>query len=295
MLNVKNQEVVVYNPKIPFKINMVTTDSVIDEYGKIKNILEHWHSEVEVTYTFSGLARHYIDGKCYQAQEGKVFITNSESIHKINSSLDGVKKDDKVLAITVQIKYEFLKKLIPDMKEKYFLAEIKDDDGSIRRIMEQFIPYSTEYAYGEYEDIKLTGFLYELIYILCSKALVGKDEVFPINSQKNMERLRGVIQYVEAHYMEPIVQADVAKKFYFTKEYFSRFFKKNTGVTFKEYLTGYRIQKAYSEVVNTDKKMMDIAFDNGFADERSYIKAFKEYYHNTPFQYRQCKKCKFIG
>ncbi len=37
------------------------------------------------------------------------------------------------------------------------------------------------------------------------------------------------MQYVEAHYTEEITQYEVAERFYFTKEYFSRFFKKEYG------------------------------------------------------------------
>lgn len=93
--------------------------------------------------------------------------------------------------------------------------------------------------------------------------------------------------YVNQHYTEPIKQQAVAKKFYFTTEYFSRFFRKNTGMTFKEYLMRVRVKKAKEEVLHTDKSMLEIAMDTGFTDSRSLIHAFREVYDITPYQFRK--------
>lgn len=79
----------------------------------------------------------------------------------------------------------------------------------------------------------------------------------------------------------------MAEKFYFSKEYFARFFKKNTGMTFVQYLTKYRIQKARFQLIHSDASMLDIALDNGFCDDRRFILAFKSQYGITPFQYRK--------
>ena len=114
----------------------------------------------------------------------------------------------------------------------------------------------------------LTGKVYELMYWICRDGLVLKEEVLPVNSQKNLERLRGIMEYVREHYTEPVTQGEVARRFYFTREYFSRFFKKNTGLTFKEYLTRYRVNAARDDLLNTDKTILEIAVNHGFADAR---------------------------
>ena len=96
--------------------------------------------------------------------------------------------------------------------------------------------------------------------------------------------------YVNAHYTEPIQQQIVAEKFYFTREYFSRFFRKNTGMTFKEYLMKVRVRAAKEEILETEKSMLEIAMDTGFTDSRSLIHAFKKVYDITPYQFRKQKK-----
>ena len=158
----------------------------------------------------------------------------------------------------------------------------------IEQLMKEFSYYAgKEKEHEPYENLRLMSMLYELMYLLCRNDLVVRETVFPINNQKNLERLRGIMQYVEVHYTEEITQYEVAKRFYFTKEYFSRFFKKNTGMTFKEYVMHYRLKQAYDPIVYTERSILDIALDCGFADARGLINAFKRVYGDTPYQYRK--------
>lgn len=127
-------------------------------------------------------------------------------------------------------KVDFVKKLVPNLEQMYFLPEADSDMEKIEQLMKEFSYYAgKEKEHETYENLRLMSMLYELMYLLCRDDLVVRETVFPINNQKNLERLRGIMQYVEVHYTEEITQYEVAERFYFTKEYFSRFFKKNTG------------------------------------------------------------------
>lgn len=75
-----NYEIVEYTHSLPFQIRNFTGWTIQNDRGDIKDVLEHWHQEIEIVYTFEGHALHYIDGKIHRAAPGKLFITNSESI-----------------------------------------------------------------------------------------------------------------------------------------------------------------------------------------------------------------------
>ena len=285
--NEKNYQVINYSEQLPFLIHNITRDGMLDKAEKQKEMLEHWHSEVELGYTYAGHAIHYIDGKIYREEPGKLLITNSESIHKVISDTD-IPENIEIVATVLLINYDFLKSVIPDLSEKYFLTEVKCERGSIREIIELFAQYAdNKKLLKPYEKLFLIGKIYELLYLLCRDALADREEIFPINNEKNLERLRGIMLYVNQHYTESIKQQAVAKKFYFTTEYFSRFFRKNTGMTFKEYLMRVRVKQAKEEVLHTDKSMLEIAMDTGFTDSRSLIHAFKEVYNITPYHFRK--------
>lgn len=95
------------------------------------------------------------------------------------------------------------------------------------------------------------------------------------------------MNYINDHYKESLLQREVAERFYFSKEYFSRFFRKNTGMTFKEYLMRVRVKSAREAVVRTDDSMLEIALESGFTDSRALIIAFRAVYGETPYQYRK--------
>ena len=80
-----NYEIVEYTHSLPLQIQNFTGRTIQDDRGDIKDVLEHWHQEIEIVYTFEGHALHYIDGKVHRAAPGKLFVTNSESIHKVIS------------------------------------------------------------------------------------------------------------------------------------------------------------------------------------------------------------------
>lgn len=278
-------ELVQYEAKVPFRIHNVTRSLIQDHGGNVQNVLEHWHSELEIAYTYCGHARHYIDGCVQEAYPGALFVTNSESIHKVLSDAD---VEQELIATILMLNDEFVRELVPNLKEMYFLPDTKCGSPEIEALMREL----AEYADGKkgirpYEELRLIGKVYELMSVLCQSALVVRESVLPVNSQKNLERLRGVMQYVSENYTEPMIQSEVAQRFYFTREYFSRFFRKNTGMTFKEYVSRYRVNAAREALLHTDQTILEIAVNTGFSDARGLIQAFKQVYGTTPLQYRK--------
>ena len=189
-------EVVNYAEHLPFRIHSITRKEIMDGYGRRKDVLEHWHRELEIVYTFVGHAEHYIDGKVYRADSGSLFVTNSESIHKIVSDIN-IDENVDTVAIVLIINPEFVEQLIPNIKEMYFRTDVHSENEKIDKIMREFLEYSDHRKSMEpYEEVKLLGLMYELMYLICKDALASRKEAFPINNEKNMERLRGIMLYV---------------------------------------------------------------------------------------------------
>jgi AraC-like DNA-binding protein len=58
-------------------------------------------------------------------------------------------------------------------------------------------------------------------------------------------------------------------------------------MTFKEYLSDFRVNMAREDLQNSVKSILEIALAHGFTDARGYINAFKRIYGTTPLQYRK--------
>lgn len=278
-----------YNENEPF---VVINAPALDQNGKTiddaKQLLHHWHEELEVAYILNGKSMHYIDGVCVEGVPGRLVVTNSESVHNI--IVENVPGDEPVTgSIVLLIHAQFLREQFPQYQTLYFTNERTQAGPEIRDIMLHLSAYADRKRHNAYEFLYAKGLILQLLYYMCEQGTVRRDMV-NVNEQKNIERLKGVLQYVENHYMEPLSQAEVAARFYFNREYFSRYFKKCTGMNFTEYLARFRLEKAKKMLVRSDRRVLDIALENGFSDERRLINAFKRYYGTTPLQYRKLVK-----
>lgn len=98
--------------------------------------------------------------------------------------------------------------------------------------------------------------------------------------------IRHVIKYLKEHYQEGIVLKDVADQFGVTNTYLSMLFKKETGETLKEYLTGLKIEKAKRLLKETHEQVIEISKEVGYDNEHYFSRMFKQKTGMTPTSYR---------
>ncbi|WP_165602806.1 AraC family transcriptional regulator [Lederbergia galactosidilytica] len=79
----------------------------------------------------------------------------------------------------------------------------------------------------------------------------------------------------------------IAEKFNYNKDYLSRIFKKETGITMTEYINLQKINKAKDLLTRTDKNIKRIAYDVGIQDEKYFMRLFKKYMGLTPTDFRK--------
>jgi two-component system response regulator YesN len=96
--------------------------------------------------------------------------------------------------------------------------------------------------------------------------------------------LQGIKDYIYEHLNEDISLQEVADKMFFSTVYFSRFFKKQTGETFSNYLLRIRMEHAV-KLLQKNKKVTEISEACGYHDPGYFSRIFKEYYKYTPKDY----------
>ncbi|MDB4438579.1 AraC family transcriptional regulator [bacterium] len=93
--------------------------------------------------------------------------------------------------------------------------------------------------------------------------------------------------YLEENFIEPIHLDEVAEKFQISTFHFCRRFKKATGITMTEYMTGLRVRFVEEALVNTEGRITDIAFNAGFQSLSHFNRAFHKLTGVSPTQYRK--------
>lgn len=246
----------------------------------------HWHEELEIAYILQDKVTYYIEGEQIEGNPGRLVVAGCESVHRI--SVAGNENFDPNLpaVIVLLLSKSFLEENFPEYRSMSFPNERTDTRPEIKEIMLQCSAYRDRKERHADDHLFMRGLLCQLLYHLCEDGLAVRKETAP---HADIRRLKQVLRFVEEHYREPITQADMAARLYFTPQYFSRYFKRFTGMTFTEHLTLYRLSRAKKELAHTDKAIGEIALDNGFADDRGLINAFKKNYQQTPSQYRKRK------
>ena len=73
----------------------------------------------------------------------------------------------------------------------------------------------------------------------------------------------------------------------YSEFYTTRKFKEISGMQFRDYLRQRKLAFALKEVRDSDKSLLEIAFDYGFSSHEAFTRAFKSTYGITPSQYRK--------
>lgn len=98
------------------------------------------------------------------------------------------------------------------------------------------------------------------------------------------------VEYVKESYSDKNISIEtVCKKLGVSAAYFSTVFKKETGKTFINYLTDYRMKQAVELLLTTDDKTYIIAEKVGYADPNYFSYVFKKKYGMAPSKYRTGK------
>ncbi|AKN30226.1 AraC family transcriptional regulator [Clostridium carboxidivorans P7] len=97
------------------------------------------------------------------------------------------------------------------------------------------------------------------------------------------------IDYIMRHLDEEISIEDVADYCHFSKYYFSRVFKKETGESIYAFIKRLKMeQSALNLKIEKDKSITDIGYDYGYSPS-NYSSAFKKHHNISPAEFRKSK------
>lgn len=283
-------EVVHYHTEMPFNILNVHKRDLYrnGNLSTASDVLDHWHNELEIVYSYSNDGIYYTDGVPHHLEADQFIIVNSRSIHKVISNRTTPYDDmPETLTTVLQISDSFLRSFIPNFEDLYFLPVFKTNEERPAQIMKDLARYADGKALNKYENMRLIGLVHELLYYICRDDLTLKDMEMPKKDRKNADILRKIISYTEDNYRLDINEMSAAQHFGYSASYFSRFFRSNMGITYKEFLTRMRINSAKDALTGSSKSVLEIAMDCGFSDARGLINMFNKYEGITPLKYRK--------
>lgn len=136
--------------------------------------------------------------------------------------------------------------------------------------------------------LKTKARVLEILSICYETGYLSRKELkIKSHTKDNQQKLKQLLTYIDNHYAGPITISDAAAQIEVTNQYFCRFFKKATGMSFTEYLNDLRLRHAAIELSQGTANIADVAYNNGFENTGYFFRVFKAKYQITPLQYRK--------
>ena len=104
---------------------------------------------------------------------------------------------------------------------------------------------------------------------------------------ENKNLIDKAIGFIQKNPKDNLSLQSIADNAGFSLTYFDAIFRQHTGYSPVEYSRIYKLTRSALELRRTQKTVLEIALDFGYASPESFTRAFKNFYSITPSEYRE--------
>ncbi|WP_186445670.1 helix-turn-helix domain-containing protein [Paenibacillus cremeus] len=282
--NARNEHVDYHHPLLRYKI----WDFKLDPLPSTSWNSWHYHKEVELLLLLEGSMQVETVDSMFELQGQDLLILGSSRLHR-------TKRHQPVKQIVLQ--FDMLAHL--DQYTKNYtpiLMELSDPLDRLNEVLAKY-PEVKQTMYqllkGIYREASsmepgfeavISGAIKQLLALFIRYA-PSTDPMSPADWQ----RLKPVLDYVEANYVQPIRIHDVLPIIHLEYHYFIKYFQQCIGMSFVDYLHFRRIKKAEHLLLTEPLSISDIGVQSGFPNVTQFIRIFKRYNGCTPAEFRKLR------
>jgi len=235
----------------------------------------HYHDFYEIFFLLSGESKSFfIEDKTYVAKANDLIFIHKDLLHKSN---------------VVSTEY---KRIIIHFSDDYvgssIISEMKSLFGNRIYTPENPDAVKTHVMNIANEKDKNDAFSLDLIKYsflsLLAYCVRNLSSYLASPSNPAIERLT---RHINNNFYNKLSLQQASEMLNMSQGHLSRLFAKNTGFSFREYITVIRIKNAKYQLKTTKKPIHQIADDCGFNDSNYFSTIFKEATGLSPLEYRR--------
>ena len=213
-----------------------------------------------------------IDERSYDLEPGDFVIYPPYTMHR-SFSAQGVSFSRIVLYFMPATIPPELRQALNAKVEPYELVLERDKHGILEQI-EALITEQTKS--GKFQADALQSRL-KLLLISALRA------EYKTPQPRSDPKMTAIIAYIQQHYFEPGLSLDeLAARFFISKSYLCREFKRFTSLSFVAYLNKIRVLHAQRLFVESDKTITAISAEVGFGSLTHFERVFVQHTQSTP-------------
>ncbi len=251
----------------------------------------HYHAEIELSLILFGTGTYNSEGVLYPVSAGDIFFYKSSVPHCMTDISEG---GMNILNIHIPPAYfhlvrsesdaphfgrEFLRRSFPTVKLTDILSEAEAE--KIRSLILSVRAELTE-RQAAFELIT-ESYLAEILVLLSRKMPPLYERV----SKESSEVIFRALEFIDAHFTEPISLESVSEFARLEKTYFATLFKKTVGTNPWEYILIKRVERAIDLLRSDNSTILEVAVKSGFNNTANFNKIFKKYTGTTPKEVRK--------
>lgn len=242
----------------------------------------HTHSAVEVVFTQRGNVVIEMTDQTFCVRAGQILLIPSDTPHSL-----AMEEDSSRLLFLFEPQVILTLRDLSGLGSLWRRPIYLSTESELRSQVASLLMKVTEVYNARQELWNSLCYSYLIqIYSLLGQSYMAKQNT-KSNETVGYEFISSAISYIKQNYMKKITLDDVADFAGFSRYYFSRVFKRATGVSFLDYLCRCRIAAAEEQLVHTNHSIQTIAFDCGFTSIATFNRIFREHKKCTPSYFRR--------
>lgn len=251
----------------------------------------HSHNYFEVDFVSSGQADFIFEGEKRQLHEGECaiiapysehdFIINDDSLvfclmirrSTFNTAFFGLRSGKDLLSY-------FFQSILKDERQANYLLFIAKNNSEIRSLFRGALIESI------YSDDYSNSCLISLVNLIFANLLRNYSQTLKYYDYSMGSDFSLVLQYIEHNY-NSLTLSELAEIFHYSEPYLSTLIRENTGRSFTDLIRELRLADAKNYLLNTSKKVGEIAELVGYNSADHFSRVFRSVYHESPASYRK--------
>jgi two-component system response regulator YesN len=293
---------------IPIVLDLETNLESIDVARKISNLLQNEKTTADIrigigrtynassdlkrsyqesilalSYCNQSLIYHYNDLQLQQEKEQNWEINLNQELQEILEAIKfGNVSKVETLASQLFLKYSHLQ----DQQDRLFFYllefvlaayQIGKDSKNFNKLLTSFD--QTFAIFKEKSDLSV-------VFKEITRRIVALTLIVKEGRQNQVKAIvRQAKDIIDRQFTEQLNLEDISHVIGISPFYFSRLFREELGISFSEYITKLRLEKAVS-LLAQGLSVKECCFSVGYNDPNYFSRIFRKYYDMTPSEYR---------
>ncbi len=251
---------------------------------------QHFHSFFEIFVLISPKAVHLVEGIPYSMRAGDLVLLRPSLLHRSEYPKGAPGK-----RLIISFLYPPALWGMPETYQKLFepfYAPLpiyrfpSEQQQLINERLNRIYRYSFQDEDPELKSLMVHGMFVEFLYTLRQLAPSNTYTNEPLMDEAS-QKIYTIANYIHKHYPEELTLDSLSREFFISPYYLSHQFKDVTGYTLTQYIQMTRIRNVQYLLLNTRKKISQLAEECGFTSFSQFNRIFQKYCSQSPSEFRK--------